>query len=406
MNEPKKKRDGGESFIAHRLRWIFLAPLLCAALAAPCLRGQPAIVSSNSAVSHTELLAMMDQTKELLSAVAGLEIKTVGSKIVFDGKIKIPADMEKIKRVIAAYPGAVIDLTAFDPAGMTDALKNAVAKDLREAGLQSVAVEANGENVVLQGVVSNDGELTNAIETAKLRTPNVKCLLRVREEMIETDLQFVEVDRQSGSAFGENLFNNNIVFTPSFSAANRGLPGLSLGATATYKLNTALTAANGRTVYQEHVSGASGQEVAFKQGGTIYAPGIPPVPYGVIIRVKPTLLGNGGILSDVSVEISTAVFQGEVTTREFRTSTSVMSRIGETVVLSGFAEALGTASTDKSPVLGDIPLLNLLFASKSKSKSHKDAVLLLTPRPSWPEQATGPAFSSQSKGLLNEPVSK
>jgi type II secretory pathway component GspD/PulD (secretin) len=159
-------------------------------------------------------------------------------------------------------------------------------------------------------------------------------------------------------------------------------------------------------VYQEHISGASGQEVTFKQGGTIYAPGLPAVPYGVIIRVKPTLLGNGGIISDVQVEVSTAVFQGQVTTREFRTSTSVMSRIGETVVLSGFAEALGTASSDKSPVLGDIPLLNLLFASKSKSKSHKDAVLLLTPRPSWPEQATGPAFSAQSKSLLNEPLSK
>jgi type II secretory pathway component GspD/PulD (secretin) len=179
-----------------------------------------------------------------------------------------------------------------------------------------------------------------------------------------------------------------------------------LGATATYKLDAALTAANGRTVYQEHISGASGQEVAFKQGGTIYAPGLPPVPYGVIIKVKPTLLGDGGILSDVSVEVSTAVFQGQVTTREFRTSTAVMSRIGETVVLSGFAEALGTTSSDKSPVLGDIPLLNLLFASKSKSKSHKDAVLLLTPRPSWPEQATGPAFSAQGKSLLNDSTPK
>jgi pilus assembly protein CpaC len=387
---------------AHRIRWLLVASLLCARLGATDLRAQ----ASTNALPHAELLATMDQMKDLLSGVAGLEIKTVGSKVVFNGKINTPGDMEKIKRVLAAYPGAVIDLTAFDPAGMADALKLAVAKDLREAGLQSIHVEVNGDVVVLQGVVSNDGELTNAVETAKLRTPNVKSLLRVQEEMIETDLQFVEVSRDAGSAFGENLLNNNIVFTPSLSAANRGLPGLSLGATATYKVNTALTAANGKTVYQEHVSGASGQEVTFKQGGTIYAPGIPAVPYGVIIRVKPTLLGNGGIISDVQVEVSTAVFQGQVTTREFRTSTSVMSRIGETVVLSGFAEALGTASSDKSPVLGDIPLLNLLFASKSKSKSHKDAVLLLTPRPSWPEQATGPAFSAQSKSLLNDTLSK
>jgi type II secretory pathway component GspD/PulD (secretin) len=70
--------------------------------------------------------------------------------------------------------------------------------------------------------------------------------------------------------------------------------------------------------------------------------------------------------------------------------------------LSGFAEALGSACTDKSPILGDVPLLNLLFGTKSKSKAHKDAILLLTPRPSTlPEAASGPAFSVQSKSLLN-----
>jgi Flp pilus assembly secretin CpaC len=226
--------------------------------------------------------------------------------------------------------------------------------------------------------------------------------------MIETDLQFVEVDGETGSSLGQNLFNNNIVLTPSFAAANSGRPGLSLGATATYKINIALLAANSRSVYQEHISGASGQEVDFKQGGTVYVPSIAPVPFGVIVKVKPTLLGDGEILSDVSVEVSTAVScQGQVTTREFRTSTSVMSRVGDTVVLSGFAEALRRANSDKSPILGDIPLLNLLFGSKSKSKGRKDAILLLTPRPSSsPEPATGPAFSSQSKSILNDAQSR
>jgi Flp pilus assembly secretin CpaC len=376
-------------------------------MSAPVLRGQTNDSSTNSA-HRSELLATMSQMKELLSDVRGLEIKTVGSKVIFDGKISTPGDMEKIKKVQAAYPGAVIDLTSFDPAGMSDALKFAVLKDLREAGLQSVNVEVNGDIVVLQGIVPSEGDITNAVETAKLRSPNVKSLLRVQEVMIETDLQFVEVDRDTGSSFGENLFNNNIVFTPSFSAANRGLPGLSLGATATYKINSVLSSVNCKNVYQEHISGASGQEVAFKQGGTLYIPPNAPVPFGVIVKIKPTLLGGGQILSDVSVEVSTAVgLQGQITTREFRTSTSVMCRIGDTVVLSGFAQALGSANTDKSPILGDIPLLNLLFGSKSKSKAHKDAILLLTPRPSSvPEPASGPAFSATGKSILDEPGPK
>jgi Flp pilus assembly secretin CpaC len=406
MESPQTVRSRKPGLLARPFcRWAVSLLFLCAGPAVPGLRAQQ---TNTNNISRAELLANMDQMKELLSDVAALQIKCVGNKVVFDGKIKTQADLDKIKKVEAAYPGAVIDLTELDLIETANDLKTAILKDLRGAGLEAVNVEIAADTVVLNGVVTSDAEMTRCVDIAKLRAANVKSMLRVQEAMIETDLQFVEVDHDAASSFGQNLFNNSIVLTPSFSAANTGRPGLSLGATATYTVNSALTAANCKSIYQENISGASGQEVDFKQGGTVYVPSIAPVPFGVIVKVKPTLLGNGEILSDVSVEVSTALSnQGQVTTREFRTSTSVMSRIGDTVVLSGFAEALGTASTDKSPVLGDIPLLNLLFGRKSKSKVHKDAILLLTPRPSsLPEAATGPAFSVRSKALLNDAKSE
>jgi Flp pilus assembly secretin CpaC len=345
--------------------------------------------------------------RDLLSDVPGLKIKPVGNKIAFEGKIESQADLEKIKKVEAAYPGVVINLTSFDQPEWSEAVKGMILKDLHDMGINSVSVQVTGDTAILDGLISSDADATRAVEKVKLRLPNVKNLMRVQQAMIETDLQFVELDKDSGSSFGQNLFDNNITIAPSFSAANTGRPGLGLTATASYKINAALTSANCKSVYQEHISGASGQEVAFKQGGTLYVPGLPPVPYGVIIKVKPTLLGADGILSDVTVEISTAAWaMGQITTREFKTTTSVMSRVGETVILSGFAQALGTISSDKTPFLGDIPLLNLLFASKSKSHPRKDAVLLLTPRPSYAEPSTSPAFSTQSKTLLLDAQSK
>jgi pilus assembly protein CpaC len=350
---------------------------------------------------RSELQGPLDQMKDLLSDVPGLKIKAVGNKIAFEGKIETQADLDKIKKVEAAYPGVVINLTTFDQPEWAEAVKGMILRDLHEMGVNSVAVQVTGDNAILDGLVNSDADATRCVEKVKLRLPNVKSLLRVQQAMIETDLQFVEVDRDSGSSFGENLFDNNITIAPSLSAANTGRPGLGLTATASYKINAALTSANCKSVYQEHISGASGQEVAFKQGGTLYVPGLPPVPYGVIIKVKPTLLGDNGILSDVTVEISTAAWaMGQVTTKEFKTTTSVMSRIGETVMLSGFAQALGTVTSDKTPFLGDIPILNLLFANKSKSKPRKDAVLLLTPHPSFAEPAAGPAFSTQGKTIL------
>ena len=65
----------------------------------------------------------MDQLKDLLSDVAGLEIKTVGNKVVFEGKIETQADCEKIKKVEAAYPGA--DQSGHvRPAGMAHEVNN------------------------------------------------------------------------------------------------------------------------------------------------------------------------------------------------------------------------------------------------------------------------------------------
>ena len=348
----------------------------------------------------------IDQIKELLSDVAGLKIKSVGSKIVFEGCVHSQLDMEKIKKVEAAYPGAIIDLSDFAQPDMPAVVKKLILQDLHERGLDTVTVELAGDAVVLEGVVYSPGDMAQAIDTAKLRAANVRSLLRVEEVMIETDLQFVEVAQDVVSSFGQNLFDNNILLCPTASVGV-GRPSLNLAATATYKVNAALTAANCKSIYQEHISGASGQEVAFKQGRTIYAAGLPAVPYGVIIKVKPTLQGRDGVMSDLTVEVSTAVSDpGRVTTTEFRTGTSVMSKVGQTVVISGFDQALRSANNDKTPLIGDIPLLNLLFSGKSKSKSHKEAVLLLTTRPYFPEAATGPAFSAQSKAILNEAQEK
>jgi len=351
---------------------------------------------------HSEAQGTNEQIKELLSDLAALKIKCVGSKIVFEGKIRSLVDAEKIKKVEAAYPNAIIDLTTFEQPDMPDAVRTAILHDLHERGLDLVTVQLTGDTAILDGVVYSAADLAQAIDTAKMRALNVKSLIRVQEVMIETDLQFVEVDQDAISSIGENLFDNNIVLSP-VASVGVGRPSLNLCATATYRINAALTAANCKSIYEEHISGASGQEVAFKQGRTIYVAGLPAVPYGVIIKVKPTLQGKDGVMADLTMEVSTATSgPGQVTTTEFRTGTSVMSKIGQTVVISGFAQALRSANDDKTPVLGDIPLLNFLFAGKSKSKSHKEAVLLLTTRPSFPEAATGPAFSSQSKGILND----
>jgi len=358
-----------------------------------------------------DLQGTMDQIKELLSDVVGLEVKIVGNKIVFEGKIKTQSDWERIKKVESAYGGAIIDLAVFDTQEMGSVIKDVILKDLRDAGLNTVTVQVTGDTVVLDGYVNSAEDMQRAIEKAKLRMPNVRSLLRVQQVMIETDLNFVQVTRNNGSSFGQNLFDNAISLSPSFSAGNSGRPTMSLGASATYSINAALTSGNTKSIYKQHMSGQSGQEVSFKEGGTIYVPvsgnvggSLLPIPYGVIIKVKPTLQGTNGILTDVNIEVSTATSSGgQITTTEFKTASQAMCKVGETVILSGFAQALASSTGDKAPIIGDIPLLNLLFANKTKSKTKREGGLLLTPFPSIATAATAPAFSEGAKGVLDAP---
>ncbi|HTA29552.1 MAG TPA: hypothetical protein VK731_03675, partial [Candidatus Cybelea sp.] len=119
-----------------------------------------------------------DQIRELLSEVAGLRIKCVGGKAVLEGKIRSQADMEIVKKVQAAYPGAIIDLSTFEQPDMPAAIKTLIVHDLLERGLDSVTVQIVGDAVILDGVVYSAADMAQAVETAKLRAPIVKSLLR------------------------------------------------------------------------------------------------------------------------------------------------------------------------------------------------------------------------------------
>src|SRR5208282_4441098 len=121
--------------------------------------------------------------------------------------------------------------------------RSLILHDLHARGLDSVTVQLAADAVILDGVVYSAADMVQAVETAKLRALNVKSLLRVEEVMIETDLQFVEVDQDAMSSLGQNLFDNNIILQP-VASVGVGRPSLNLAATATYRVNTALTAAN------------------------------------------------------------------------------------------------------------------------------------------------------------------
>jgi type II secretory pathway component GspD/PulD (secretin) len=55
-------------------------------------------------------------------------------------------------------------------------------------------------------------------------------------------------------------------------------------------------------------------------------------------------------------------------------------RDGQTVVLGGLRREEKTKQVNQIPILGDLPLIGILFKSVSTVKAHSELVILLSPR--------------------------
>jgi general secretion pathway protein D len=104
---------------------------------------------------------------------------------------------------------------------------------------------------------------------------------------------------------------------------------------------------------------------------------------GIILTVTPRITSNGYVTMDVTQTANDFVRYTEfnapvVNQREAQTTVSV--RDGETVVLGGIIKNSSTTTTNKVPVLGDIPLIGNLFRSTSKARNKTELLVFLTPR--------------------------
>ncbi|MBE7425695.1 MAG: hypothetical protein HS106_06540 [Ideonella sp.] len=80
------------------------------------------------------------------------------------------------------------------------------------------------------------------------------------------------------------------------------------------------------------------------------------------------------------VPTSSGTFAESVTTFKQTVGATAEVEFGKTLILSGLYEAVNVGWTSKVPVLGDIPVANLLFNERSKTQSRDAAIVLVTPR--------------------------
>lgn len=109
---------------------------------------------------------------------------------------------------------------------------------------------------------------------------------------------------------------------------------------------------------------------------------------GISLKFTPKVSDNGEIVLKIEPEVSDAVEAADglpiVNTR--RVATTVMVRDGETLVIGGLKLESEYESKSKFPILGDLPVLGLLFSSTKKASMETETVILISPTIIYPGQ--------------------
>ncbi|MFA6356166.1 MAG: secretin N-terminal domain-containing protein, partial [Candidatus Omnitrophota bacterium] len=106
------------------------------------------------------------------------------------------------------------------------------------------------------------------------------------------------------------------------------------------------------------------------------------IDVGTTLRVVPSINADGYITMLIHPEVSSvsALLDAgpRITTREADTTVRVME--GETIVIGGLIKQDDSRTSSKVPLLGDLPIIGLLFTNKSKDQAQTELAVFITPK--------------------------
>jgi pilus assembly protein CpaC len=327
-----------------------------------------------------------------------------------------------------------------------DRLKTQLAELFPE---EKISVSTAGDLVVLSGEVSDVRVPERAAEVAQLHAEKVANLIKVvGNQQVQLEVKFAEVSRAGLRNLGINFFHQDAGgrfvggisnpgqaidgftavpgtgggLTPGiqgspgsgFSLFFSGLPNFPFSAV----LNVLEQSGLAKMLAEPTLVALSGQEAKFLVGGEF------PVPiasslgaisvlwkkFGIILNFTPTVISDGALhlklsteVSDVdptrSVTISGVSIPG-LTSRQ--SETTVRLADGQSFAIAGLLSDKIQSTVSKIPLLGDIPILGMLFRSVSYQRNETELLVVVTAhlaKPVAPHEA--PHLPTENE--LNDP---
>ena len=104
---------------------------------------------------------------------------------------------------------------------------------------------------------------------------------------------------------------------------------------------------------------------------------------GLVLNARPRITAQKDVDMDIRLELSKigpAINDGGPTVDRRQTTTNIVVKNGQTIILSGLLKEEETTLTRKVPLLGDIPVFGELFTSRDNTVNRKEIIAFVTPR--------------------------
>ena len=164
------------------------------------------------------------------------------------------------------------------------------------------------------------------------------------------------------------------------------------------KLSASLEESNSKVFADTTLNGLSGEKINFRNTNTYryrdyrldpttgerVAEGSREITSGLFVDIEGWVSGDGMITMDISTTISrqlAADSDSDVLppTTERVVNTHVRTQTGSPVIISGLTQQEEVTTIQKTPILGDIPLLGWLFKKKTTSYEDTELVIYIVP---------------------------
>ena len=277
------------------------------------------------------------------------------------------------------------------------------------------------DSITLAGRVSSSASLEQALALAQSFAPegkvrNLMEVAGVHQVMLEVRVAEISKNDIKRLGFNFSYFDgSNFVVSllggltnlNEISASGVGSFGLSPNVTALFRFGDNVSWTGMIDALKEDgiikilakptLTTMSGQNANFLAGGEFPIPvpqglngtiSIEYKSYGVGLNFLPTVLSPDRINIRVSPDVSELDYRNAVKIGGYvvpgitvrRASTSVELGDGQSFAIAGLLRDYSTEDISKFPLLGDIPILGMLFRSSSFQKNETELVIVVTPR--------------------------